>query len=112
MDDYFDEEDFDQYMDYLIEGGYIIQIGYDKNNKPLYKTTKKFLEIFPDFYDEQIEKANKVVFELWELGLIDVTVKEEINDWVVMPNEKTFSCDLDNLTEEQYDLMTYIRSKG
>jgi hypothetical protein len=113
MFDFFDrdDEEMSEIIDGLIEDGYLIQVGYDSKDKPLYQTTPKFREAFPDFYDEQIKETNETVFELWNMGLIDMTVKEEINDWVVIPNKRTYETSLDGLTDQQRNMINYIRGK-
>lgn len=113
MDDMFDGEDeeMSEIIDGLVEDGYLIQVGYDPEGKPLYQTTPEFREVFPEFYEEQIRDTNETIFELWNMGLLDMTVKEEINDWVVIPNEKTYSCSLDGLTSHQQNMINYIRGK-
>jgi len=106
-----DDEEMSQIIDNLVKDGYLIKMGYDGNDEPLYQTTPKFRKQFPEFYEDQIKETNETIFELWNMGLVDMTVKEEINDWVVIPNEKTYSCDLDSLTSHQQNMINYIRGK-
>lgn len=112
----FYEEDFDQdrlddLMKYLIEDGYLLETGLDENGEALYQTTSKFSENFPDMFQEQISETNITIYELWMMGLLDVTVKEEVNDWVVIVTEKTMNCDLSTLTQDQKNVILQLRYK-
>jgi hypothetical protein len=112
----FYEEDFDQdrlddLMRYLIEDGYLLETGLDENGEALYQTTQKFSEDFPDMFEEQISETNITIYELWMMGLLDVTVKEEINDWVVIVTDKTMDCDLSTLTQDQKNVILQLRYK-
>jgi len=112
----FYEEDFDQdrlddLMKYLIEDGYLLETGLDENGEALYQTTSKFSENFPDMFEEQISETNITIYELWMMGLLDVTVKEEVNDWVVIVTEKTMNCDLSTLTQDQKNVILQLRYK-
>jgi hypothetical protein len=112
----FYEEDFDQdrlddLMKYLIEDGYLLETGLDENGEALYQTTSKFSENFPDMFQEQISETNITIYELWMMGLLDVTVKEEINDWVVIVTEKTMNCDLSTLSQDQKNVILQLRYK-
>jgi len=112
----FYEEDFDQdrlddLMKYLIEDGYLLETGLDENGEALYQTTSKFSENFPDMFQEQISETNITIYELWMMGLLDVTVKEEINDWIVIVTEKTMDCDLSTLTQDQKNVILQLRYK-
>jgi len=112
----FYEEDFDQdrlddLMRYLIEDGYLLETGLDENGEALYQTTQKFSEDFPDMFEEQISETNVTIYELWMMGLLDVTVKEEINDWVVIVTDKTMDCDLSTLTQDQKNVILQLRYK-
>jgi hypothetical protein len=112
----FYEEDFDQdrlddLMRYLIEDGYLLETGLDENGEALYQTTQKFSEDFPDMFEEQISETNITIYELWMMGLLDVTVKEDINDWVVIVTDKTMNCDLSTLTQDQKNVILQLRYK-
>lgn len=112
----FYEEDFDQdrldnLMRYLIEDGYLLETGLDENGEALYQTTQKFSKDFPDMFEEQISETNITIYELWMMGLLDVTVKEEINDWVVIVTDKTMNCDLVTLTQDQKNVILQLRYK-
>jgi hypothetical protein len=112
----FYEEDFDQdrlddLMRYLIEDGYLLETGLDSNGEALYQTTSKFSQDFPDMFEEQIAETNIIIYELWMMGLLDVTVKEDVNDWVVIVNDKTMNCDLDQLTQDQKNVILQLRYK-
>jgi hypothetical protein len=45
------------------------------------------------------------------MGLLDVTVKEEINDWVVIVTDKTMDCDLSTLSQDQKNVILQLRYK-
>ena len=115
-DEDFYEEDFDQdklddLMRHLIEDGYLLETGLDQNGEVLYQTTQKFSKDFPDMFEEQIAETNIIIYELWMMGLLDVTVKEDVNDWVVIVNDKTMNCDLGPLTQDQKNVILQLRYK-
>ena len=115
-DEDFYEEDFDQdrlddIMKYLIEDGYLLETGLDQNGEVLYQTTQKFSKDFPDMFEEQIAETNILIYELWMMGLLDVTVKEDVNDWVVIVNDKTMNCDLGPLSQDQKNVILQLRYK-
>lgn len=107
----FDQDKLDDLMRYLIEDGYLLETGLDENGEALYQTTSKFSENFPDMFEEQISETNITIYELWMMGLLDVTVKEEINDWVVIVTDKTMNCDLSTLTQDQKNVILQLRYK-
>lgn len=107
----FDQDKLDDLMRYLIEDGYLLETGLDENGEALYQTTQKFSEDFPDMFEEQISETNITIYELWMMGLLDVTVKEEINDWVVIVTDKTMNCDLNTLTPDQKNVILQLRYK-
>jgi hypothetical protein len=107
----FDQDKLDDLMRYLIEDGYLIETGLDENGEALYQTTSKFSEDFPDMFEEQISETNITIYELWMMGLLDVTVKEEINDWVVIVTDKTMNCDLSTLSQDQKNVILQLRYK-
>jgi hypothetical protein len=98
-------------MRYLIEDGYLLPTGMDEGGEPLYQTTPKFSKDFPDMFEEQIAETNIIIYELWMMGLLDVTVKEDVNDWVVIVNDKTMTCDLGPLTQDQKNVILQLRYK-
>jgi hypothetical protein len=107
----FDQDKLDDLMRYLIEDGYLLETGLDENGEALYQTTSKFSEDFPDMFEEQISETNITIYELWMMGLLDVTVKEEINDWVVIVTDKTMNCDLSTLSQDQKNVILQLRYK-
>ena len=107
----FDQDKLDDLMRYLIEDGYLLETGLDENGEALYQTTQKFSEDFPDMFEEQISETNVTIYELWMMGLLDVTVKEDINDWVVIVTDKTMDCDLSTLTQDQKNVILQLRYK-
>ena len=62
-------------------------------------------------FEEQISETNITIYELWMMGLLDVTVKEEINDWVVIVTDKTMNCDLSTLSQDQKNVILQLRYK-
>jgi len=110
-EDDFDQDRLDDLMRYLIEDGYLLETGLDENGEALYQTTQKFSEDFPDMFEEQISETNITIYELWMMGLLDVTVKEDINDWVVIVTDKTMNCDLSTLSQDQKNVILQLRYK-
>lgn len=104
-----DDEEINELIQDLIDEGYIEPVGFSDSGEVLYKTNEKFKNDFPEMFAEQVAETNKIMYELWVLGLVDITVKEDINDWVVYPNNKTFSCDTEQLTPEQKNIIMQLR---
>ena len=105
-----DEED--KYIESLIERGYIYPVGFDDEGEVLYQSTDKFRREFPEMFAEQMAETNMLVFDLWTLGVIDVSMKEDVNEWVVIPNDRTFTCDLNELTSAQRNLIRQLRYRS
>jgi len=110
-EDEFDQEKLDELMNHLIEDGYLLETGMDQNGEALYQTTSKFSEDFPDMFQEQISETNVTIYELWMMGLLDVTVREDVNDWVVIVTDKTMTCDLSELSQDQKNVILQLRYK-
>lgn len=108
----FNKDDDDYFIESLVQLGYIKPVGFDDEGEILYQATESFKSEFPEIFKEQIAETNNVMYELWCMGLVDITVKEEINDWIVMPNDKTFTCDLDTLTSQQKNLIKQLRYRS
>ena len=113
----FYEEDFDQdrlddLMRYLIEDGYLLETGLDEKWRSLVPNyTKSLAKIFQICLKNKYPKLNITIYELWMMGLLDVTVKEEINDWVVIVTDKTMNCDLSTLSQDQKNVILQLRYK-
>ena len=71
----------------------------------------QFSEFANEMFAEQIADTNRIIYDLWMLGLVDVTVKEEVNDWIVLTTDKTMNCDVDQLTPEQRNIIMQLRYK-
>lgn len=60
-------------IDYLIEMGIIIPLGYsDELGQEMYRVTDAAEEMFPEFFAEQMRELNETIFDLWNLDLIDI----------------------------------------
>lgn len=67
----------DSIVEYLIEMGVIIPLGYsDETGQEMYRVTEEAGELFPEFFEEQMKELNETVFDLWSLDLIDIVFDE------------------------------------
>jgi hypothetical protein len=110
-------EDFEEFFEYgeedlffyMLENGYLVMAGLDKNNEPLYRMTQKMIEDFPDLFHEHMSFTNELIFDLWTKGFVEVSMDDEAK-WRILPNEKTFKFKdhEEELTDEEWLLMEEI----
>jgi hypothetical protein len=94
---------------YMVENGYLIVAGIDKNGQPLYKMTTKMVEDFPDLFEEHMSFTNELIFDLWTKGFVEVSMSDDAR-WNIVPNEKTvnFRDHEEELTDQEWLLMEEI----
>lgn len=109
FEDYFEFEDEEDIFLYMIENGYLIVAGTDKNGQVLYRMTEKMIEDFPDLFHDHMSFTNELIFDLWTKGFLEVNMTDEAK-WHIIPNEKTqnFRNYEDELNDEEWLLMEEI----
>lgn len=73
FDEQEEEERIDQLFNYLVEEGALELISIDPTSQePLYRITPKCQEILPELYEEFQSETNETIFDLWQLGIVDM----------------------------------------
>lgn len=81
FDDQEEDERVDRLFNYLVEEGALELISIDpESEEPLYRITPKCREILPELYEEFQSETNQTIFDLWQLGIIDVRFGEHNGD--------------------------------
>ena len=74
------DEEHRQIMDYLVEEGAAIFDGIDEDGEPIYKFDMNVLEeISPELYQAMMDDMDKVLIELYQKGLIEISYDEDLN---------------------------------
>lgn len=77
----FNEDEYDDAIkdmfDQLVETGSLIIDGYDEFGEAVYVVTEKCRELFPDFYYSHQRNVNEITFDLWSLGVVDVSFEDD-----------------------------------
>lgn len=67
-------------MNRLIEEGAAILDGIDEDGEPVYKFDMNVLEeVSPELHQAMIDDMDKVLIDLYQKGLIDITYDEDLN---------------------------------
>jgi hypothetical protein len=92
MYDDFDIEDDDiqEIFMFMLENGYMEEIGIDITGEPVYRMTPKMIRDFPDLFDAHLSATNEVIFNLWQKGMLEMNMNNE-GEWVVVPTYSTFN---------------------
>jgi hypothetical protein len=92
MDDDFDiaDDDIQEIFMFMLENGYMEEIGIDITGEPVYRMTPKMIRDFPDLFDAHLSATNEVIFNLWQKGMLEMNMNNE-GEWVVVPTYSTFN---------------------
>jgi hypothetical protein len=67
-------------MDYLIEEGAAMLDGIDEDGDPVYKFDMEVLEeVMPELHQVMMDDMDKVLLDLFEKGLVEVSYDEDLN---------------------------------
>jgi hypothetical protein len=67
-------------MAYLVEEGAAVFDGIDEDGEPIYKFDLDILEeISPELYQVMMDDMDKVLIDLYQKGLIEISYDEELN---------------------------------
>jgi hypothetical protein len=74
------EDEFDDYMEYLISVDAVTVQGYADDGQPMYKFNLDVLEhVAPDMYKVFLEDLDSELMELYKHGLVDIEYDENLN---------------------------------
>jgi hypothetical protein len=81
-------EEHREIMDYLVSEGAASWDGVDEDGEPIYKFDMEMLEeIMPDLHQAMIDDMDKVLLDLYEKGLIEVSYDEDLNAMMAISEE-------------------------
>ena len=95
-------------MQHLIEEGAAILDGIDEDGEPVYKFDMEILEeVMPELHQAMMDDMDKVLLDLYQKGLIEITYDENLNAQMsVSPEGKQAledaGFDMDSSEEEEY----------
>jgi len=96
------EEDIQEIFFYMLENGYMEQVGFDFTGDPIYRMTEKMLRDFPELFQYHVEETNDIIFGLWQKNMLEMKVNDS-GEWTVVPTHNTLNyqdLDVDLNTEE------------
>lgn len=71
------DESLDAVFEMMLMVGALEIIDIDDDNEPIYRVTDKCKDIFPEFYAMHQENVNQITFDLWKLGVVDITFYDD-----------------------------------
>jgi len=71
-----DNEFVDGIFQYLLDTGAIELRGMSPSGEPTFRVTEKCRDVFPEFYEQHKKSVTDTVYELWNLGLVEITFDE------------------------------------
>jgi hypothetical protein len=92
MDDEFEieDEDIQEIFIFMLQNGYMEEIGIDITGDPVYRMTPKMIRDFPDLFDAHLSATNEVIFNLWQKGMLEMKMNDD-GEWIVVPTYSTFN---------------------
>jgi hypothetical protein len=101
-------EEHRETMQHLIEEGAAILDGIDEDGEPVYKFDMNVLEeIMPELHQAMIDDMDKVLIDLYQKGLIEISYDENLNAQMYVSSEgrqalENAGFDMDGSEEEEY----------
>lgn len=105
-----DDDQVADFIEYLVEIGCMEITGVAEDGDFLLSATPLMAEMFPEMWDEIMSMTNQIVYELWQLDLLNVTFKTD-GEILVTPTDNTLKYREYELTQEQRMLMDSIIHK-
>jgi hypothetical protein len=102
------DEEHTRIMEYLVSEGAAFLDGLDEDGEPVYMFDMDMLEqVMPDLHQAMIDDTDKVLVDLYEKGLIEVSYDEELNAIMNISEEGKrhlveLGFDLDGSEEEDF----------
>jgi hypothetical protein len=101
-------EEHARIMDYLVNEGAAILDGVDEDGEPIYMFDMEVLEeVMPDLHQVMVDDMDKVLIDLYQEGLIDVSYDEDLNAQMSISEEGKARLieqgfDLDGSAEDEF----------
>lgn len=77
--DFDNDDEMDEYIDWLIEVGILVEDGFDEDGDETYTYDfERMKEINPELYDAVMAGINENLMHLYEAGLVKVEYDEEL----------------------------------
>jgi hypothetical protein len=92
----------------LIETGCLVFSGYDHQGEPTYRVTERCREFFPELFEMHQSDVNATAFELWKLGVIDITFTENSESIGISPANYARLREVSHLLDD--DQIAFIRT--
>lgn len=81
-------EEHVELMEYLISEGAAIIDGIDEDGEPIYKFDMNALEeVMPELHQSMIDDMDKILLDLFQKGLIDISYDEDLNAAMTISEE-------------------------
>jgi hypothetical protein len=102
------DEEHVRIMDYLVSEGAAIFDGVDEDGEPIYMFDMEVLEeVMPDLHQVMVDDMDKVLIDLYQEGLIDVSYDENLNAQMSISEEGKARLieqgfDLDGSAEDEF----------
>jgi Tfp pilus assembly ATPase PilU len=101
-------EEHREAMQHLIEEGAAILDGIDEDGEPVYKFDMNVLEeVMPELHQAMMDDMDKVLIDLYQKGLIEISYDENLNAQMSVSPEgrqalEDAGFDMDGSEEEEY----------
>jgi len=101
-------EEHREAMEHLIEEGAAILDGIDEDGEPVYKFDMNVLEeVMPELHQAMMDDMDKVLIDLYQKGLIEISYDENLNAQMSVSLEgrqalEDAGFDMDGSEEEEY----------
>lgn len=107
------EENLDEIFEMMLMVGALEINGIDENNEPIYRVTEKCKDIFPEFYAMHQETVNQITFDLWKLGVVDITFFDDETRVSFRKHNLERYLELeDTLSDEQISVVDTLMTKN
>jgi hypothetical protein len=107
------DENLDEIFEMMLMVGALEINGIDENNEPIYRVTEKCKDIFPEFYAMHQETVNQITFDLWKLGVVDITFFDDETRVSFRKHNLERYLELeDTLSDEQISVVDTLMTKN
>lgn len=89
-DDDVSYEDIEYIFMFMLENGYMEEVGLDSSGEPIYRMTPLMYQDFPDLFDQHMQATNEVIFSLWQKNMLEMNMDSN-GEWTVIPTDNTLN---------------------